>query len=151
MPYKGLRHTSNGLTECPWFSFGNRFDYHPHKTGTRCHVFWTVNQGGVKSKNRRGPRVEPCGTPEGRGDKDTVQWPRMIWKLLSARQDLNHSNAAPFMSTLSLRREILLLWSTVSKAAVESRSRRTELPESVKNHLMVFVAFFRLWCGELRW
>lgn len=36
------------------------------------------------------------------------------------------------MSTLSLRREIILLWSTMSKAAVESRSRRTKLPESAK-------------------
>jgi len=64
-----------------------------------------------------GPRIEPWGTPhkrDGEEDKNILKADRKI--LLSDRSDLNHSNAVLLW---------LMLWSTVSKAAVRLRSMRT--------------------------
>lgn len=55
------------------------------------------------------------------------------------RYDLNHSKGIPLIPHCA-KREIRMLWSTVSKAAVKSRSRSTAgSPESVINKISLSI------------
>lgn len=85
----------------------------------------------IYKEKRMGPRMEPWGTPQVSGaaiEQYSLRWTE---KILSVRYDWNHLTAVPLMPMHCSRHDKRILWSTVSKAAVRSRSTRiAELPES---------------------
>ncbi len=81
-----------------------------------------------------GTRIEPCSTPQDSlaGNKDKL--PNLTEKLIFVKYDLNQIRTVPWMPTKCSSRDKIILWSTVSKAEINSnRISITESPELVAN------------------
>ncbi|XP_061482175.1 hippocampus abundant transcript-like protein 1 isoform X2 [Rhineura floridana] len=72
--------------------------------------------------NSIGERMEPCGTPQARGQGSETSSPNATLWYLPERKERNRCNTVPLIPKLS-RRSRRIPWSTVLKAA--ERSRRT--------------------------
>jgi len=69
-------------------------------------------RGNKYKENNRGPRTEPCGTPQDSEEMSDTNSPTETVKLLFLRYDENHSNAVPDMPTQLRSLSIKMLWST---------------------------------------
>ncbi len=79
----------------------------------------------VYKLKRSGPKMDPWGTPQIIGATDEENLPNSTEKVLSLIYELNHCKAIPPIPNKRSNRQRRILWSTVSKAAVRSRSRST--------------------------
>ena len=81
--------------------------------------------------NRMGPRTEPWGTPQERGDGFDLLLAMETHCERSERYDLNHMREAPAMPRRLCMWRRSILWDTKSKAAEQSRRlSRTGLQSS---------------------
>ena len=80
--------------------------------------------GEIYSEKSRGPRTDPCGTPdtqqEGSDETDPMHtvWVRLV------RYDVSQARAVPLTPKLVERRERSVEWSMVSNAALRSKETR---------------------------
>ena len=81
--------------------------------------------GSMYIMNKRGPKVDPSGTPQMRGAQQEEASPSITDKDLFNRWETNQSRATSLMPTQFFIRLIKTCWSTVSKA--ELRSRRIKM------------------------
>lgn len=80
--------------------------------------------------------MDPWGTPQVKGATDETEFPKPTEKVLSHKKDLKQLRARPRMPTHCSRREIRIVWSTVSNAALRSsKTRITESPESTDTRI----------------
>ena len=75
---------------------------------------------------RTGPRTEPCGTPQIRGDEGKRCGGIPTVDVRDARYEVNHCSETEEMSNLVERRWSRMEWSRVSKAADRSRRQKQE-------------------------
>lgn len=83
-------------------------------------------RGVVYRMKRRGPRTEPCGTPQARlvGMEDSPE--ARTEKKRDDKYELIQSRDVPEMPNQELSLARRMLWSIVSKAALISRRQRQE-------------------------
>ncbi len=105
-------------------------------------VFGVLSPGGsMWMENKRGPRMDPCGTPQWIGAGGEVNDPIFTEKVLPFKYEANHTKARPWTPTAHWSRFRNILWSTVSNAALRSKSIRiADDPESMESR-MSFVTF----------
>ena len=75
---------------------------------------------------RTGPRTEPCGTPQVRGDKGELCRGIPTVDVRNERYEVNHYSETEEMPNQVGRRWSRMEWSRVSKAADRSRRQRLE-------------------------
>ena len=75
---------------------------------------------------RTGPRTEPCGTPQVRGDEGELCGGIPIVDVRDERYEVNHCSETEEMSYHVERRWSRMEWSRVSKAADKLRRQRQE-------------------------
>ena len=80
----------------------------------------------VYKMNSRGPRTDPCGTPNRTIFCVATAEPRLTLSTLFVRYDWNQSSAAPLIPKETLSRVSRMLWSTVSNAVDRSSKARTD-------------------------
>ena len=73
---------------------------------------------------RTGPRTEPCGTPQVRGDKGGLFGGIPIVEVLDERYEVNHCSETEKMPNQVERRWSRMEWSRVSKVDDTSRRQR---------------------------
>ncbi len=101
---------------------------------TLCLLIISPN-GRIYKLKRSGPKMDPWGTPQIIGATDEENLPNSTEKVLSLIYELHHCKAITPIPNKRSNRQRRILWSTVSKAAVRSRSRSTVfLPLQVNCH-----------------
>ena len=84
----------------------------------------------------RGPKTEPCGTPQFNRQTDDLSPQNTTAFVLSVRNDLIQWRMTPPMPKDDCRRWRRMSWSTVSNAALRSRSPTSETsPESAASRM----------------
>ena len=85
-----------------------------------------VLRGVVYILKRIGPRTEPCGTPQVRGNEVDLDPEAVTVKDLEVRYEVNHFRGVPEIPNQVDRRWSKMEWSIVSKAAERSNRQRQE-------------------------
>ena len=81
-------------------------------------------RGVVFGLKRTGPRAEPCGTPQVRGDEGKLCGGILIVDVRDERYEVNHRSETEEMPNQVERRWSRMEWWRVSKAADRSRIQR---------------------------
>ena len=90
--------------------------------------FAVMSESGVVYKtNSTGPNIEPCGTPNMRGDEEEAELLTTTHWFLSRRYDQKHWRAVERMPKAVLRHERKIWQSIVSNAAQRSSKSKTEI------------------------
>ena len=84
-------------------------------------------RGVIYRLKRTGPRAEPCGTPQVRGDEGELCVGIPILGARDERYVVNHCSETEAMPNQKERRCSRMEWSRVSKAADRSRRQRQEI------------------------
>lgn len=105
------------------------------------------------SENKTGPKTEPWGTPLSREALFDLKDPKLTENDRSVKYDRNQLSAVPLIPAHDSRRERRIEWSTVSNAAVRSKSTSTDgLPESEikRRSLNIFSNAVSVLCEDLK-